>query len=297
MHSILLQGQEAISDICTFKGRLVASTYQNTLNVFEEAELKHTVDLPVALTKICQFKDKILGISHSQGLLIVLNYTLTIVDIISGLGRPTFIYTNNDIVVIFTLDSEMLVLKEKECKDGAKESPFEMILRRKTPKVPTALCFSQDRICIGLENTLSVLDNELNEILSKDYSCCINSMVFCKNNVIVGLVNGKIHFEDIQKFEESFAFNSHSSNNDGARIFYPVTQVYFDDVLFSSGYDGKVIKWDILNKKQISVIVDTSKFIRKFELCKNCLYCLIEEDPSEALGGTFKCVSLAPSSL
>ncbi|ELA41425.1 uncharacterized protein VICG_01530 [Vittaforma corneae ATCC 50505] len=294
MHSILFQDKIAISDICTFQDKLIVSTYQNTLKVFEEAELKHTVDLPVSLTKICQFRDKLLGISYSQGLLVILNSMFTIISIIPGFKQPTFIYSNNKIVIITTLDSEILILKEKKYQSNIEEHLFEVALRKKTQKVSTALCFLQERICLGFESTLSVFDNKLNEVLTKDYSCCINSIASCANNLVIGLINGKIHFEDIQNFEESFAFNSHILNGKNTRIFYPVTQVYFDTFLLSSGYDGKVIKWDIANKKQTSIIIDTNKFVRKFEICRNYLYCLIEDDPNEALGRAFQSVSLIP---
>lgn len=262
------ENNSEISDICIYNSYLIASTYKNTLKVYDCSILKEIIKIPVSFTKISQFKEYLLGISYTNDSLYIIkeeNLVFKILNKEVKISKPTYICSNDELVVIGTLNCEVLVLKDTE---------FNINSIIKTKKIPTALFLEGTKICIATENEIQVIDYDNSEmIFSKEYSCCINSVSMKDNKLAVGLTSGKIYFEDLKVPEESFGFNSHVS--------HPVSQVILEKYLISSGYDGKIVLWDVNSKRLISTIVENEKFIRKFLIRGDYIDYLIDDGLEE----------------
>lgn len=297
-----LKQLDAISDICTFQDSLLVATYNRTLEVYKGTDLQNETTLPFSLTKICPFKENILGISRAHGLLVVLNQSLEVIHAVTGLGGISMIHTNGELVVLGTFDGEIIILRQGDLHNSnstrnntnttsnntnttSNINKLKIYNRKHFFTQITTLSSSSHGIAVGFQATLTLFDEQFNELFSKNYHGNISAITFCKDGLILGLINGKIHFEQFPNGEESFAFNSHASVEGDTKILYPVTQVEFDDFLFSSGYDGRVIKWDLARKRHVSTVASVDGFVRKFLISAGQMYCLVEEDPIEATGG------------
>lgn len=291
--------KEVVSDICNYGNDLLVSTYERKLKLYAENVLKHTLDLPFAITKLCHFKDKVLGISYTRGILLVLDSQFRIIDAIRGFEKAVIINSCKDKVIIATANKELFVLSEMEVfeeKIGQElhellsgNHIFSLDLKKPIEKLPTALACDEEQIALCMENKLLKLDLEFNELFSKEYSCCINTVVFFGKGIALGLINGKIHFEDL---DDSFAFNSHVISKDATQTLFPVTQLCSTATLVSSGYDGRVISWDMQKKKQVNTLLEVKTAIRKTVVVQNGLYCLLEEDPLLPSGNSLVYTSL-----
>ncbi|KAM0681639.1 hypothetical protein GINT2_000153 [Glugoides intestinalis] len=280
------ENKEVISDICSYGNSLLVSTYQSNLKLYSENVLKLGLQLPFSITKLCLFKDKVLGISYTQGILLVLDSQFRIIDAIMGFERATIIISSDNKVIIATANKDLVVLSEvldfepidtQEVHELLSSNHlFKIVIKKQIENLPTALACDKGQIALCSENKLFKLDLDLNELFYKEYTCCINTAMFFGNGIALGLINGKIHFEAL---EDTFAFNAHVLSKDAIQTLFPVTQLSCTETLVSSGYDGRVISWDMHKKKLVKTLLEVKSAIRKTVIVQNGLYCLLEEDP------------------
>lgn len=281
------------ADICIFNNKPVISTYKATLETFNGV----AATLPFPLTKLCTAGEHLLGISHTYGVLLVLDSEFRTVGKLEGLNQPLFIASEGGRTAI-CLSREVLIY-DNECKDT--ESKFIPIIGKCIKKIKldtgiTGISLTRDKICIGDDKMVLIFEfsdnSELHEIFRKEFSVCINAVSMKENRIAVGLINGKIHYLDVLNTEEGFVFNSHRRilntkegvNKNIAYLNCPVTQLELGEFLISSGYDGKILKWDLNSKRQVGVLLESEGYVRKFVGFENEMYSLVENSACEADG-------------
>lgn len=263
---------QPVADICAIGDNLIVSVYDSTLRIYLKDKLHHSIHTQIPFTKICGFKSKIIAISHTTGNLSIFDSSLNVIGTMEGPKQACFLHSFKDFLLLGTLNKEIFILKETE---GALFAFHQKIENTKTP---TAISSSDESVAISFENTLKVYDCEFKEIYSKDLTVCITSLQFYYEMIIIGLINGKIQVENTKNTDESFLFNSHVANSTDKKILYPVTHLEKGAMLISSGYDGKVLKWDLLHKKMVSCIFESKMLIRKFLIKNGSLYVLAENE-------------------
>lgn len=267
-----------IADFCAFGEKLVVSSYDSSLRIYSENKCLYSIETSCSFTKLCIYKSKIIAISHSTGTLNVFDSFLKLVDEMEGFYRACVIHPFRDCVLVGTMNQEIFILKENESLDGKfLKQNFRISKMPGVVKIPTAIASSDGLVAISFENVLSVFDKEFNAVFSKELACTITSLAFYSESVVAGLNNGKIQIENINDPNESFLFNSHSLTcADNRKVLYPVTHIEKHTQLITSGYEGKIIKWDIEHKSLISCIFDYKNFIRKFLINNGIIYTLVE---------------------
>jgi len=116
--------------------------------------------------------------------------------------------------------------------------------------------------------------------IEKEFSSVICSIALDRNGFYVGMLNGKIGYIDYQDdAEKSFTFNAHTSEKNGVRTFYPVHWLGIEnEVLYSAGADGKVLKWDV---KKRCLLEKTGVFAISVKKCamreQDHLYIIVED--------------------
>lgn len=308
-----------IADICVFNGHVVASMYNRSMKIFKDAQITKEIVLPSTLTKIHAFDNQILlGISFTEGTLTVLNIEFEIVDVIHGFKNAHILSSLGDKVFVGTTDNKMMILQRNGTAYSRtnidtnieNKHMFDLISIKKSSKVLTAMCPGEKVIALGFESTLALFNLDMKEIFTKELMSCINSICFCGANLIVGTVDGKIHYENVYVFEESFIFNSHFKSQGATKVHFPVTCVYLDngdmmqdeflnddkqpnDELISVGYDGKLAKWDLKNRKLIDSVANFGElFLRKMVVENEKVYCLIENHEIDPNGNILRLIDM-----
>lgn len=268
---------ENVADICLFNSKITVSTYNATVETQDRAPAL----LPFPLTKICQLKDFLLGISYTNGVLVVLDEHFGVVETHEGLEQPLFIASNGERAAVAT--TQGVVIYEPQ---GTGVVPLQIQIG--TGSLPTALDFTRDKLCICHGCILSILDCDFKEIYRKEFTACINTVSLNGDRVAVGLIDGRIHYEDVQRPDEAFTFNSHMRVTGTSRLHCPVMHVELGETLLSGGYDGRVIKWDVDGKKQVLVPFECEGFVRKFVAQGNELYSVVELGASGSEGNRIR---------
>lgn len=293
-----------ISDICCFNRYIVVATYENTMKIIKETQVVKEIKLPLSLTKICAFDDELLlGISFTEGILVILNTAFEIVDTIPGLRNAHMLSSSDGKVFVGTTDNTIMILQRNKARDSS--HMFDLISVKKTSKTLTAIYSDKTGTALAFENSLVLLDSNMREIYSKEFTSNINSMCFSGESLVVGTIGGRIHYENIRDFEESFVFNSHAKSQNTVKVNFPVTGVYLDATpdeaqnengqkhseLISAGYDGRLARWDLASRRLIDSIENLGeRFIRKIVVENGKAYCLIENHERDSTGNILKLV-------
>lgn len=274
-----------IADFCTLNNRIVVSSYDSMLRVYSLDVLEASIPAPCVYTKLCECDSRLLGISYTTGILSVFDSNMNNLCNMSGFTQPTILMCFGQYVIIGTRNKEIVVLKENSEFLENQTSFFNIVQRIDKCKTPTSISSNQNYLAIAFENTLSLFNIHFDEIFTKSYSDCISAIeFFSETTLAIGFQNGKVQIECIKDPEESFLFNSHFLCSASQKILFPVTYIKtFGTKLFSSGYEGKVIKWDLEQKRMLSTVIDFKKFIRKFLVNENTLYTLVEDGNTNTL--------------
>lgn len=303
---------DPVSDVVLHNNRTIVACYDGSLKVYSGSTLLSTVCLPTPITRICSYFESVLAISMTGGLLYVFDSNLALIDVIGKFPEPSVIFKAGQRVAVLCYNKLVYLLREKAAPSSESEKfqrrtysiedvkafliqphSFEVLGAKEHSKIPTSGTYSDGRIAISFENTLVITNEELKETYSKDFSCCINSVSFYDDGILVGLINGKIHCENFSDPSESFVFNSHVDSKPGKKTFFPNTQLLYRKHLYSSGADGRIIKWDLENKRQVSTIFEGKSCVRKFVPSGNRMLVLLDdvfeiESPSKLAYITFE---------
>lgn len=284
-----------VADILLHNGKIIVACYDGSLRVYSGSSCLSTIHLPTPITRMCTYFESVLAISMASGLLYVLDSSLALVDVIGGFPEPTVVFKAGQNVVVLCYSQRIYLLKEKmpllESKSlekkvysvedvqmlSARPHSFEVLKVCEHHKVPTSGTYSDGKIAISFENVLAITDEELNVAYTKEFNCCIDSISFYDDGVLVGLINGKINCENFSDSGESFVFNSHVESRPGKKVFFPNTHLLYKKHLYSSGADGRIIRWDLENKKQVSVVFHGRTPVRKFVLSEDRVLVLLDD--------------------
>lgn len=286
-----------VSDIQIYENNLIVSSYDNILRIYDKNTLEKSVKLPTPITKMCTFENYLFAISSTAGILYIFNKNYDLIDVISGYKNANIIFVFEDSIFITTLNKKCFKLlktennqnfiSENECKMEYDVNDINILLNQPKlfaslkitdfEKIPTCYAYTDNKIAFGVENILKIYDVNFNETFTKIFDCCINCLTFYENGILVGFNDGKIHCENFFDSDETFIFNAHFDSYDNKKIYYPITSLFYDKFVFSSGGNGKIIKWDLKNKKQISKILDCEEYIRKFIINKNIIVVLMDD--------------------
>lgn len=293
-----------VADVLQHNSKTIVAYYDGSIKIYLGSSCLSTIHVPSPVTKMCTYFEKVLAISMTSGLLYVLDSNLALVSVIGRFPEPTTVFKAGQNVIILCHGRLVYLLKEKEmpslgCGIPAKKiysaedvrmlsiqpRSFEIVKVCEHHKIPTSGTYSKGRIAIAFENVLVITDEELKEMYSKEFGCCISSISFYDGGILVGLINGKISCENLSDPGESFVFNSHVDSKPGKKTFFPSTHLFYEKHLYSSGADGKIIKWDIENKKQISTVFHGKASVRKFVLSEDRMIVLLDDIfENESLG-------------
>lgn len=274
-----------IADFSVFKNKVIVSSYDSILRVYNSNVHECSIPVHCTYTKLCEFNSNLLCISYSTGVLSVFDSEMNNVCNMKGFKNPNIIHTFGKYVLIATRNEEVFVLQENSEFVKNQTSFFTIVNVIQRQKMPTFISSFKNLLAISFENTLCLFNENLEEIFTKSYSATISSIDFYSEFVILlGLQNGKIQIENIEDSDESFLFNSHFICSSDQKVLYPVTHLTnFNNFILSSGYEGKLIKWDLEQKRMVASILDCKKFIRKFVILEKSLYVLIEDNGTNSL--------------
>lgn len=269
-----------IADFCSLKNKIVTSSYDSKLRVYSNNSLEKAIDTSCPFTKISIFDDKIIGISYNMGSLTIFDSKLNVISEMNGFDKPCMLFSFGKYVLIGSNNKTVTILVENPDFGISSSCYFTIYNEIQKQQSPTFICAFGDLLAISFENTVSIFNECLEEIYTKDYTVCISSLNFYSPHVLlIGFLNGKIQVENIKNSEESFLFNSHFSSTDEKKVMFPVTHLQnSNEFVFSSGYEGKILKWDLEHKKMLTCILDCKKFIRKFIMIDTHIYILVEDD-------------------
>lgn len=301
-----------VSDVVQHNNKTIVACYDGSLRAYSGNTLLSTAYLPTPITRMCSYFENVLAISMTSGLLYVFDSNLVLIDVIGKFPKPNIIFKAGQKVVILCYSGLAYLLQEKTMplseSKGFQEKTysigdveaflvqphvFEVLGMREHPKTPTSGTYYNGKVAISFENTLVITDEELKESYSKEFGSCINSVSFYDGGVLVGLISGKIHCENFCDPSESFVFNSHVDSKPDKKTFFPNTQLLYGKHLYSSGADGRIIKWDLENKKQVSTIFQGKSCVRKFVPSGSRMLILLDdifemESPSKLVYATFE---------
>lgn len=300
------------SDFIFFNGDLVISYTNGSIKVYSEHNLHKSIILPTSITKMCQFKNFLFCTSFSSGFLYIFNKEYSLIDVLPDFKKTTFIFSFGEAVYLITLDKRFIQIVKEEnniqqmidiqyktqyslseilsfCKS---KHIFKSIEKDGYSQIVTCYCQSDNELALGLDNVLNIYDSNLINIFSNTYECTISSLSFFDQGILVGLNNGKIHCENRIFTKESFIFHAQYDVDGNKKVLYPVTNMFYNKYLFTSGGNGKIIKWDLKKKSQMSTVLDNSIFVRKFLIFNDVITVMLDDPlngyPSKILYSAIK---------
>jgi len=287
---------QPISDVLYHNNKTAVACYDKSVRFYSGNILVSAFTLPTPVTKMYSYYQYIIATSMSAGLLYIIDNEHRVVDVIDGLHEPNLLVMASKGFLVSCLGACLQYFQEvkgaNSLEDGAfkelytmddicmlAENPhlFQQVKTIETSKVVTCGISNSSEILIAYESLLVAYNQELEETFSKDFCSCINSIVFFDSGILVGLLNGKIYCENLQESDESFVFNSHYDILPEKKVLFPVTQLVFDQFLFSSGAEGKIYKWNLKNKRKVSTLFSNQNYVRKFVFSNNKLLILVDD--------------------
>lgn len=146
-----------------------------------------------------------------------------------------------------------------------------------TRKMVTSLTSYGDLIAVACEDMIGIYDLEFLSKWNRVMECIINTVIISGEDIYMGLINGKICYDNINGKKDRYSFNAHYVVNESEKIFHSVNYICYNKYLYSSGTDGKIIGWDLVNKKQCHFKYEAPFSIKKFIIDNEYVYILTEE--------------------
>lgn len=240
--------KEGVADISGWDKNIAVASYDKTIRIYNDSNHLKTSYLPTIANKICICGEWLVAVSLA-GEGFILNKDLNIVSTFVAIEGVSGLAFYSDDLVISSWSRGVALYKFITNETGCPSLRLEWI---KTSKYrATTLVVACDRIAVGLENLLVLMDFTGKELLRKRVSHSVTALVFTECGIFIGMISGKIQFEHFTKKDESFVFNAHYEIKEDEKIFYPVTLLHYDGFLYSSGFDGRISKWDVKSKRSL----------------------------------------------
>lgn len=288
---------EPVTDIIVHKCRVVASFYDKSVRLYADNKIEGRVFLPDAIHKLCSHGDSIVC-GSATGVVYILGPDLALLDSFSlfpGICCIKPIRPEGDTLFIGSWDSmAAIVVRNEACGRCEENRPNDVgdghkstkmgdgrpaysikFIKKTRQRISSADC-GDGRIAIAFENALVVYDASFNSIFTKAVPCCINTAVLARSGIFLGLINGRILYEDFKDPDESFMFNAHAEMKEDEKILHSVNEICYDGLLYSAGSNGKIIKWDVQNKKCMATLFSAEKSVKKFICTEKFLYAIVE---------------------
>ncbi|KAI4291433.1 hypothetical protein PAPHI01_0707 [Pancytospora philotis] len=301
----------AVVDCCLYADRLVLSLTDRSLCLYKGRKLQGRREMDELITRVAA-AGELIACAAASGRIYMLDHNLEQVQEVGAVALPSALAVASDMLLVGSW-SKMLAgvrmpgripqsvaaareqqggtdCKENEndqhststAKDGGQSlgAPLpECVLEfvKMANSRITALAAAGGRIAVGTERMLKVYDTEFREVLAKPVLSAVTALAFSPNGVFAGLISGKIHFESFASPDDSFLFNAHSELLADKRLFHSITHLVYDDYLYSAGTDGKICKWDTVNKTRSAVVLSSGLSIKKFLPQKAHVYALVED--------------------
>lgn len=305
--------ESPITDIIEYKKMVLVASYDKYIRVYRKLELIHSIIIPEPIHKMTIHANYII-LGAISGNIFIMDSQYRIIDTIKTIPNISCIASYAEGVLIGSWNTLVAILKPKqhqqtylsenkenkqettvsdsmndsylnnrqtytnENKAQANENPNYVVdCIRTTKKAVSAISVQGDRFAIACENFVGIYDLEFNKIFHKEVDFNINSLLLRTEDLIIGLINGKIYREDLLDKNMSFAFNAHVEMKPNERIYHSVNQLIFGDHLYSAGSDGKIIKWDIERKKQLNTKYEGPNSIKKFIMTQDGMYIIVDD--------------------
>lgn len=286
-----------VSDIISHASNLIVASYDKNIRIYSEWNLIFSIALPTPITKLFIYQEYIIGLSYTAGIIYIFNDEYILVDAISSIPNPYILIASDEQFIIGSINQSIYMLRKSHLSSKAAiftnlkseyiledltdilngHHIFEIFKESKLFKIITAGIFKFDKFYIAVEKELLMLSLNLELLSSKEFNSCITVISSSNQGILVGLLDGKIHYDNHENQKESFVFNSHIALSATNKIIYPNTHIIYDEFLFSSGADGKICQWDLEHKKKLRTIFSNDTYIRKFMFYHNNLLILLDD--------------------
>lgn len=130
---------------------------------------------------------------------------------------------------------------------------------------------------LAFEDVVKVFDSSFECIFTKSFSGVVNAAILKEEGFFVGLINGKIHYENFRDPFESFVFNAHFLNKDDARVYHSTNCLWYDGYLYSGGSDGKICKWNVDKRCLECVLLNSDMNVQQLVLSNGYIFAIFED--------------------
>lgn len=233
---------DTITDIQIFRGEMYVSSFDQTINVYNNNEICNKISHFLPVSKISILDNKMIFADIEGGVSIDGQYLETDCGGIQGLC----VYQNSVIAGGWKKKLQVIQSGKIVHEINLDNKVYAMDLNENTLLVG---CDSSSYVFIDLRKP------ETRKIKRVKSPVCSVSLGEC---AAIGTIKGEIKIDfDLfaEKTNSSYTFNAHRAEKGLERISYPVTSMVVGKTLLSGGSDGRILEFDYNQRKKVREII------------------------------------------